>query len=662
MNDIFAEKARLWQYFHDTGEILPEVRPIIAASWKRCRDLGISLEAADARVLSEGEFADLTDKNQALIHFSRLCLTDVYDMVEDNNNMISVHDLSGCMLYCTSTEAYREQIKNDSNFSLGVQWEEPTIGTNGVSLCMIEDRPVQVYGAEHYCANQHGSTCSAAPIHDAGGHIIGCINMVGRNSVSNAHALGMIAATARAIENLTALHASYSLIDNTFSMIFEGLLVLNGELKIERASRRVSEMLGMDAHSLIGRDLSAIAPSVSFRERVLRERAPFRDMEQDFIAYGRNLSCSVAVTPIMVKGVMTGAVLLLQESREVNRLAAEVAGNRARYDFASIQTRDPEMRRIMHTMQDIASADATVLITGESGTGKELFAHAIHRHGNRANAPFIAVNCASLPHSLVESELFGYERGAFTGAVNAGNPGKFELANGGSIFLDEIGELPLEIQAKLLRILDTRRVMRIGGKAEKELDVRVIAATNRDLQQEVDNYRFRGDLFYRINVLAFHIPPLRQRKDDIPLLAEYFVGELNRTASGGMPAKRVTPECMACLERYDWPGNVRELQNAVLRAFYCSGGEADIGVEHLPAAITTVTAENQPPAGTLETNAAPSDDEARDLQRLLEESDYDIPAAAARLGVSISTLYRRLDRHGINLKEGRRKQKSIRKI
>jgi transcriptional regulator with PAS, ATPase and Fis domain len=304
----------------------------------------------------------------------------------------------------------------------------------------------------------------------------------------------------------------------------------------------------------------------------------------------------------------------------------------------------------------VAYTDCTILIDGESGTGKELFAHSIHSYSNRRKGPFIAVNCASLPHALVESELFGYEKGSFTGALGQGNPGKFELANGGTIFLDEIGELPLEIQAKLLRVLDTHRISRLGGKTEKRLDVRVIAATNRNLRQEVKKMNFREDLYYRLNVLTFSIPPLHNRKDDIPLLIERFLSDLNtksRNISGGICPKFIDEDCIACLCSYNWPGNVRELQNTILRAYYCSGNNSLITKEHLPETIVRYIPFQQNLNVQSTSSITFSSEEKEVLIDAIKTCNGNVELAAKNLDISRATFYRKVKRHGIRLKEYR---------
>lgn len=360
------------------------------------------------------------------------------------------------MLYSCGDEYYAE-MEHESSFSLGVCWHERYIGTNGITLALLEDSPVQVYGAEHYCAAQHDGTCSAAPIHDRDGKIIGVLNMAGKDWSGTLHTMGLVALAAFSIENhLTLLH-SYKLVDTAISGISEGIVVVDHELCIQRINRGGEQILCSNKEKLLGRSISTWfgARYEELQSRLQKEMNPFSFAEEELLVEGHHISCNISIFPIAVEQHPEGAVLLLRRSRSVNALANQVMGNRARYVFDSIITQAPQILHTIQTMESIAATNCTVLLEGESGTGKELFAHAIHSASHRKNGPFIAVNCASLPHSLVESELFGYEKGAFTGALGQGNPGKFELADGGTIFLDEIGELPLEIQSKLLRVLDS---------------------------------------------------------------------------------------------------------------------------------------------------------------------------------------------------------------
>lgn len=284
-------------------------------------------------------------------------------------------------------------------------------------------------------------------------------------------------------------------------------------------------------------------------------------------------------------GLQEGMVLRFNETKRINRLVNRISGFKPNYTFDSIIGSSNTTKKMIYECKRAASSSSNILILGESGTGKELVAQAIHSASKYSTGPFVAINCGALPKGLVESELFGYERGAFTGANKDGHPGKFELADGGTLFLDEIGEMPLDVQVTLLRVLETREVVRIGGKYPKPIDVRIIAATNRDLREAVKDKTFRDDLYYRLNVLSIRIPPLRERGDDILELTDYFIKGFS--SSKGITYS-VDPRVYDILTRYTWPGNIRELENTIERAVNITDNNM-ILPEHLPTHILQST-------------------------------------------------------------------------
>ncbi len=307
----------------------------------------------------------------------------------------------------------------------------------------------------------------------------------------------------------------------------------------------------------------------------------------------------------------------------------------------------PQMREVLRLVDKVASSPTTVLVTGESGTGKELVARAIHERSDRADKPFIQVNCGAIPETLFEAELFGYEKGAFTGAVT-NKPGRFELAHKGTLFLDEVGELPRDLQVKLLRALQERRIDRVGGVQPIEIDVRVVAATNVDLKKAVETGKFRNDLYYRLSVFPIHLSPLRERVDDIPLLVEHFLRQFAHRL--GKSVGRVSPEALAALLEHPWPGNIRELENLVERAVLLT--ESD-----------TLTLADLP---TLEGSSAPGEGAELDaldlkeyvrvhlarlertrIQRVLEAEDGNVTRAARRLGISRKSLQTKMKEYGL---------------
>jgi two-component system, NtrC family, response regulator AtoC len=330
--------------------------------------------------------------------------------------------------------------------------------------------------------------------------------------------------------------------------------------------------------------------------------------------------------------------------REVARLRDEVRG---RTRLGRMIGRSDRMQEVFRTVERVAQARASVLITGESGTGKELVARALHDLGPRRGGPFVAINCAAIPEGLIEAELFGHERGAFTDARER-RLGRFETASGGTLFLDEIGELSANVQAKLLRALQERTIERLGGTTPIEVDVRVVAATNRDIEQEVSAGRFRSDLYYRIHVVPIALPPLRERREDVRLLVEDFLARASHEA--GRKAMRVDPAALAALERYPWPGNVRELENAIERAVALADEDV-VKVEDLPPEIARAerigTLREEVRAGGLGLEDAVARFEADLLLEALEHAGWNQTRAAEALSITRRLLKLKMDRFGL---------------
>ncbi len=349
-------------------------------------------------------------------------------------------------------------------------------------------------------------------------------------------------------------------------------------------------------------------------------------------------------------------LLVVDRVLQQRQLAIEVESLRddleTRYGFTEIIGVSPEIQAIFRTMAKVARVDATVLVTGESGTGKELVARAIHRKSRRAQRPFVAVNCSAIPQTLVEAEFFGHERGAFTDAHQA-RPGKFEQADSGTLFLDEAGDLALDAQAKLLRVLQEKQIVRLGSQNPRPVDVRVIAATNKNLEHEVAEGRFREDLFWRLNVVTIELPALRQRKQDLPLLLDHFIGRLNREL--GLAVHRISPEARQLLVDYPWPGNVRELENALCRSMILCEGEV-LSPADLPDRLRGETAEGKaafPPSDldqmTLTDAVAEATErlEKRMILSRLAALKSNRTATAKSLGISRKTLFNKMRQYGL---------------
>jgi Nif-specific regulatory protein len=317
-----------------------------------------------------------------------------------------------------------------------------------------------------------------------------------------------------------------------------------------------------------------------------------------------------------------------------------------RYDLSKMVGSSAAMRRVYDQIEKVLESEITVFISGESGTGKELAAKAIHHASLRSDGPFVDVNCAAIPEGLQESELFGHEKGAFTGAV-ATHPGKFEQADGGTILLDEVGEMSPSAQARLLRVLQERNLQRVGGTKKIELDVRVISASNRDLEQLVGDGQFRQDLYYRLVVFPIHLPPLRDRREDIPALVDHFLAKY--AADAGKRINRVDRHALECLSQYHWPGNVRELENVVHRTLLVAQGP-ELGMDDLPPTLKTSEGTSLPLVAEGELRSLEEMEKAT-IQRALEHFNGNLSDAARQLGIGRSTLYRKLEQYGLRTKK-----------
>ncbi len=424
-----------------------------------------------------------------------------------------------------------------------------------------------------------------------------------------------------------------------------------------------TRLIGLSEEDVIGRPATVdIAEGESVHLQVLRTRKPVKNTRMKAGPMKRPVV--VNGSPIMVDGKLMGSVAVIRDVSEIMQLTEElerirsmVQGFEAKYTFDDVVAESPLMVQAVEQAKLVASTPVTVLLRGESGTGKELFAHAIHNASPRRHKPFVRVNCAALPKTLLESELFGYVDGAFTGARKGGRKGLFEEANGGTLFLDEIGVMDLSIQASFLRVLQEREITRIGDSKPIPIDVRVIAATNVALEQMVAAGKFREDLYYRLNVIPIFIPPLRQRPEDIPKLCRFLLRKLNQEY--GRAVKGVDDDVMYRFAAYKWPGNVRELENVLGRAIINMGfQEQIIFTEHVPPlgwggqlspALSWDASIPGADAGVT-LRAAVAKAEAEAIKRALERHGYNKTRAAKSLGISIRALYNKIRKYGLDHK------------
>ncbi|MFT9847318.1 sigma-54 interaction domain-containing protein [Aneurinibacillus sp. REN35] len=425
-----------------------------------------------------------------------------------------------------------------------------------------------------------------------------------------------------------------------------GYILMANEIYADFLGKKLSELVGKHVTDVIENTRMHIVGQTGKPEIAQMQKINGREMIASRIPVFNQGEVAAVVGTVMfqqVDDLFALSTKLENLRKELNYYKDELDKRlQAKYSFDTILGRSEELEKVKLLGQKVAKSDTTILLKGESGTGKELFAHAIHRESYRGAGPLIKVNCAAIPDTLLESELFGYKEGSFTGAKKSGKKGKFALAKGGTIFLDEISEMPLMMQAKLLRVLQEKEIEPIGADRPESVDVRIIAATNKDLLSLVEQGRFRHDLYYRLNVVMLDIPSLCERKSDIPFLIDHFLRHLAKET--GIPVKGIEPEALEAMLAYSWPGNIRELRNVLERALYIKNGAA-ITKQDLPANLI-----EQAPAKLMDGEICTLKQtieraEAMAIRQAIREADGDKLVAAKRLGISKSSLYAKLARY-----------------
>ena len=656
LNSLFWDKiGKIRDRFH-RGEITLShtIRPSIMRSWQRSRAAGVPSVGVPMALLNGHEFQAIIKKNSVLVETATPIMDELLENILPSESCIILTDTDGVYLH---TIGEGEGFGRGTTCPLrGLISRETVDGTTAMGLCLEEKTAVCVLGCEHYNSHFDGWSCAAAPIRDEDGNMVGSLSLTLERDKFHKHTFGLVIAAAKAITEQMHLRRLLQEVQTVMELLGEAVLVFDAGGALRLINRYAKRLFHVH-RDVLGRDFSAIA-TVTGEGRFLDFGKKVSDRECSMrLADGTPLHCLFSASPTPEGGLC----VTLRESRRMHKLAGRITGGKAVYDFSDIRGDSAAMGQALRLAR-VASGNAmTTLILGESGVGKELFAQAIHNGSARRDQPFIVVNCGAIPRDLVQSELFGYEAGAFTGANRQGAPGKFELADGGTIFLDEIGDMPLSAQISLLRVLQEGELTRVGGKQPYRVDVRVVAATHRDLVAAVENGSFRHDLYYRLNVLLIDVPPLRRRRDDIADLAHFFLAKISKTLCKRLTG--FTPAALECLQAYAWPGNVRELENLLERTAVVANGPA-IGVEDLPpecaCSVAVPKAPFVPVPGSPRTgkpeagvHAAGAASPGR-LIEALRAAKGNVRAAAKELGVSRVTLYTRIRRCGLDLDAIRR--------
>lgn len=654
-----------WQDFIVDGKIDGySVSPEIIESWQRCYQAGVNpYDGACYHLLEPSELNSLLNRLKDFIDIARPFMSKIYEFVKGSGFIVILTDERGYIIEAFGD--YETLIQAaEFNFIKGASWTEEEVGTNAIGTALVLKKPLQTTGAEHYCQKHQFWTCSASPIFDSNGRIIGILDMSGPMDKTHLHTLGMVVAAVESISNqmnIQEKNRELTLLNNRLTEIFQtisdGVIIIDQQGIIMQINPVAEQIICKSAEDIIGKSIENILGSkIPAVEKTIKRKEGYSDIEVIVDTVDGRIHCLSSSMPIMDdQGLFSGAVIVVRPMEKVQKLVNRFSGAQATFQFSDVIGKSQEIVEVIRVASLAASGSSNILLEGESGTGKEVLAQAIHNRSPRRKGPFVAVNCGAIPRELIGSELFGYVEGAFTGAKKGGRPGKFELASQGTLFLDEIGEMPLEQQVSLLRVLQEKKISRIGDDKVISVDFRVICATNKNLLDEIEKGNFRQDLYYRLNVISIHIPPLRNRPEDIRLLFNYFMELISRKT--GHQDIKVDPEVIECLSQYQWPGNVRELQNVVERMISIVEGE-NICIEHLPANIRMP--EKKLPEGRTSSNQAVTVyDERENRKNLLAKNEFEqlidlltkhggnITEVAREMNISRNTVYRKMRRYNI---------------
>ena len=655
--------VNMWEKLHIEKDFRDvPVSQDILDSWERSRTYGIDqFKRCNQVALDHEAFKKRLNDNKQILDVVLPAIETLYHVTKGAGFLVVFVDADGYILKRVGNQSDIETISY-SNFIEGTKWTEDIMGTNAIGLALVTDKPVQVYGYEHFCKHNCLATCSAAPIHDSKGNIIGVIDLSGRYENTNAHTLGMAVSASKSIEREIELNSTIHMANKLFkeaellnlniqailNAMSEGLISVDRNEIITTINAQAINMLEItqiDSSFWVGKHISEI---LEFQKEFLQQTIQFKRKY-----FAENMSIKVGnkkerflvnCTPYKDKlddNETNGAVIILNKS---NTVINKIFGATAKASFEDLIGQNSNFLKAIDQAKMAAETSSNVLLTGESGVGKDLFAQAIHNASRRKAEPFLGINCAAIPRELISSELFGYEEGAFTGARKGGNSGKFELADRGTIFLDEIAEMPLDLQVSLLRVLEERTIIRLGGREFIPVNVRVVAATNKDLPRQIEKGTFRSDLFFRLNVIQINLPPLRERKGDIPLLVEHFVRKLSQSL--GKNIKDIEPEVLDCLINYDWPGNIRELNNTVERAINLCKNNV-LTLDLISEDIKEATMAVKMPKWRKSMLQEEEENERQLIEYFLAKEDNNRTKVAELLKISRSSLYRKIRKYAI---------------
>jgi transcriptional regulator of acetoin/glycerol metabolism len=629
----------------------------ITRSWIRClNEYQLNPDScAEPEVVAPVELQERQERLADVQAVAKVEMANLYQQLAGSGYAIMLTDREGVLLNYFGDPAFTHAASR-TGLMQGAVWSERVQGTNGMGTCLVERRPITVHQDEHYLSRNIGLSCAAAPIFDHGGELVGVLDASGESRLAQQHTLALVSMSVQMIENRVFLnqfrHDFILRFHNRpefVGTLSEGAIALSVTGTVLAASRAALALLGYTHPAeIVGRDVCELF-NITFSGLVDSSVRRAYHPVPIFEVRSNARFFAVIYQPV----ANSSARRLVRADSPQTQPAASA--------LDALHLGDPAMRANVETAKRVMERNVAVVLLGETGSGKERFARAMHLSGSRATRPFVAINCASIPESLVESELFGYRAGAFTGASKEGQRGKLLQANGGTLFLDEIGDMPVTLQARLLRVLEEREVVPLGGEAPVKLDIRLISATHCDLVQKIESGSFREDLYYRLQGVTFTLPPLRERLDRGALIRQLALEE----SDAGCPVE-IDDSLLALLERQRWPGNLRQLRH-LLRTMIALRESDRLTAHDLPPeyrhSVSNMAAADAPAAEPASSPASPpaaatsakpdaglNPFECAEREVLLQElkrHQWNLSGVARDLNISRNTLYRKLQRLNI---------------
>lgn len=643
--DLLAYENAWIQYMESGEKNENVINRDIYDSWDKSSSLGVdpfSLEKPDA--VDEQELERRLRKNRYVFQIVEPSMEILFDIINESEYAVILSDREGVIIRVMCGPEMKD-ICSKINLHEGADYRLESVGTSSINMAIELKKPVQITGCQHYRQIFQHYTSSSAPVLTESGGVLCVLSVLEKYEQENEHTLGMIHSITKGIESQhhinkinRNLKKRNNQLEKILSMVSDSIVYTENR-KIIQVNGSMLKLIGKDESEVIGRNVyDAIVTQPSLAEFFADEKKANTGGHVLLIGKNDSYKCIVSTEEVSsgFEKSPGGRLIRFTQIKMIEMMASKMRFA-AKYTFEDLIGESDAFSEAITVAKKASAFDSRVIITGESGTGKEMFAQAIHNNSSRKAGPFVAVDCGAIPHELFESEFFGYEKGAFTGARREGKEGLVEKANNGTLFLDEIGNMSLDMQIKLLRVLQEGIVFRIGGASPVNVDLRVIAATNADLEQEIRNGTFREDLYYRLNVFRIKIPPLRERRSDIPLL----VNNIIKTSNNIDPSVKVDKSAMDVFTGYDWPGNVRQLHNAVERAIIMAD-EHVIYPESISGEISgSMGVRGRFSGGGFEASKETLEEmTGRYIKFCLDMNDGNISRTAKQLDVSRTTIYK----------------------